>query len=269
MENITLKVNRRKVAKRQVGELVKWLKRQGKKINIIWDKDEVLPGGTDILIVMGGDGTFLGGARMAAPLGIPVLGIDFGGLGFLSEVDAKEATLYLKKIFDGHYNVEERMVLECTINRGEEMHGPFLAVNDVVISKTSVRLLRLKVHINNEYFHEYPGDGVIVSSSTGSTAYSLSAGGPIVSPELGVMVITSICPHTLFARSIVISGDDEITVAIPPDRNDVVLTIDGQIEHPLMGGDVLYVRKSEHTAKLIRVKKPRFYETVRDKFRLT
>ena len=269
MEHITLKVNQQKVTKRQTADLARWLKTQGKKVGFLWNKEEVLPSETEMLIVMGGDGTFLGGARMAAPLGIPVLGIDFGGLGFLSEINEAEAKTYLKKVFEGDYDVEERMALECAVGRGSEKAAAFLAVNDVVASKTSVRLLRLKVYINNEYFHEYPGDGVIVSSSTGSTAYSLSAGGPIVSPELDVMVITSICPHTLFARSIVISGGDEIGVVVPSNRNDVVLTIDGQIEHPLMGGDILKVRKSEHTVKLIRVKKPRFYETVRDKFRLT
>lgn len=258
-----------KVSPRQVSGIKRWLEEQGREVTLLGDGADGIKKGTDMLVVLGGDGTLLWCARAALPMGVPILGIDYGELGFLSEVEARQAKKFLRKVLDGRYGVRERMVIECEIRRKGKKTGRHFAINDIVVSKCSARLLRLRACINGEYFHEFPGDGLILSSSTGSTAYSLSAGGPIVSPRLEVLILTPICPHTLFARSIVTSGSDEMSVKVPADRSDVILTIDGQIELPLNGGDEIAVRRARHKVKFVRVQSRQFYSKVRDKFKLT
>ncbi|MEW5946626.1 MAG: NAD(+)/NADH kinase [bacterium] len=269
IKNLALKINRRKVPGRKAADFKRWLEGQGRNVTVMGDRENTAPAGTDLVIVMGGDGTLLGGARAAAAARAPVIGIDFGGLGFLSEVKEKDAKTTLEKVFRGGYFLEKRMMIDCSILRAGPPLPSHLAINDVVISKTTGRLLRLKVAINGEYFHEYPGDGLILSTSTGSTAYSLSAGGPIVSPALDVIIITPICPHTLFARSIVTAGADVVEVNVPHSRGDVIMTLDGQVEIRLEAGDMLKVKRSSRSAMLVRTREPDFYSTVRDKFRLT
>lgn len=270
MKRVGIRVNNRKVDKSKVQELSGWLEEKGVRTVIVSSAREKLPRGLELLIVMGGDGTLLGGARLAAGEGVPVVGIDFGGLGFLSEIKYKDAKKALSKILSGDYRVEERMMLEADIARGGEIVNKSLpAVNDVVITKNSGRMLRLKVYINDEYFTEFPGDGLIVSSATGSTAYSLSAGGPIVRPELDVMLLTSICPHTLFERSLVTSGGDTVRVELPPDRKDLIMIIDGQVEFSLKSCGVVTIRRGPKPVRYMRVKPSRFLNTVREKFDLT
>lgn len=269
MEHVGIRYNEEKVSRAKVDSLSGWLKQNGKKVSILGRREPYFPADLDMLVVMGGDGTLLGGARMAAMHGVPVFGIDFGGLGFLSEIKFKDARPSLKRIFSGDFRLEERLMLETRVKRGGKERNPIFAINDVVITKNSGRMLRLKVFINGSYFHEFPGDGLIISTSTGSTAYALSAGGPIVSPELDVLVLTPICPHTLFARAIITSGSDDIRIELPADRKDMILIMDGQEEYPLRSGEVVNVRSAAARARYIRVTGPRFYGTVREKFKLT
>jgi len=268
MKKIGIRANVKKVRKEQLQEIVDWLESNGIEAVVIENIEKELPAGLDMLLVMGGDGTLLGAARMASVNSVPLLGIDLGGLGFLSEVKYQNAHKALADVLKGKYQIEERMMLEAVVSKGGSSKNPLPAVNDVVITKNSGRLLRLKVYINDEYFMEFPGDGLIVSSATGSTAYSLSAGGPIVSPRLDVMLLTCICPHTLFARSMVTSGSDEILVELPPSRGDLVLSIDGQDEHVIEAAGEVIVRRAEKPVRYIRIKPSRFLDTVREKFRL-
>lgn len=269
IRRVALRVNLNKVSRQKATGIKNWLERQGVEVTLLGDDACGIDGSADMLVVLGGDGTLLWCARAALATGTPILGIDYGELGFLSEVEAKYARKYLRQTLDGQYTLKERMVIECEVSRSGETTTTHYAVNDVVVSKCSARLLRLVASINGEYFHEFPGDGLILSTSTGSTAYSLSAGGPIVSPKLDVLLLTPICPHTLFARSIVTDGSDELSVQVPADRSDVILTIDGQIELPLRGGDEVTVRRARHRVKFVRVRDRRFFSKVRDKFKLT
>jgi NAD+ kinase len=269
MKHIGIRYNEEKVNRARVDEIAEWLKRNGRKVSIHSSRDTDFPKGMDMLLVMGGDGTLLGGARSAVVMGIPVLGIDFGGLGFLSEIKFHEARSSMKRIFKGEYHLDERLVLETLVHSGKRDRKPMLAVNDVVITKNSGRMLRLKVFINGNYFHEFPGDGLIVSTATGSTAYALSAGGPIISPELDVITLTPICPHTLFARAIVTASTDAIRIELPPGRDDMLLIIDGQEEYKLKPEDVVNLQGASQRARFVRVTGPRFFETVREKFNLT
>jgi len=269
MKRIGIRINKEKVGPQQFSEISDWLKGKGLEVVAVDTVGRGFPKSLDLLIVMGGDGTLLGGARAAARAGVPVIGIDFGHLGFLSDIKYKDTKKTLSKILEGDYNIEERMMLEADIQSGGRRAKKSMpAVNDVVITKNSGRMLRLKVFINDEYFTEFPGDGVIVSSATGSTAYSLSAGGQIVAPSLDVMLLTSICPHTLFERSLVTCGSDVIRVELPHKRNDIILIIDGQEELSLMSCDSVAVRRAPYSVKYVRVKPSRFLRTMREKFNL-
>ncbi len=269
MKKIGIRRNEGKVTKAEYAALADWLVEQGAEVVEVKIPSRRLPKGLDLLVIMGGDGTLLGGAREAAKAGVPVIGIDFGGLGFLSEIKFREAHKALSRILEGKYRVDERMMLEADISCGGKCIGKTMhAVNDVVITKNSGRMLRLKVYINDEYLTEFPGDGVIVSTATGSTAYSLSAGGPIVSPDLEVVVLTSICPHTLFERSLVTKPDDVIRVELPKGRNDVILIVDGQEEYLPPAGSTVTVQRGPMPVLYARVKPSRFLKTMREKFHL-
>jgi len=269
MKRIGIRINKDKVKQSEYNELAGWLKERGVQVVTVRDVTQGLPKKLDLLIVMGGDGTLLGGARAAASEGVPIMGIDFGGLGFLSEIKFSESKKALSKILAGDFQIEERMMLEADIECGGKCEKKEIpAVNDVVITKNSGRMLRLKVFINDDYFTEFPGDGVIVSSATGSTAYSLSAGGPIVAPNLDVILLTSICPHTLFERSLVTGGCDVIRTELPKARRDVIMIVDGQEEFLLDPGGVVTVRRGPHPVRYVRVKPSRFLSTMREKFHL-
>jgi NAD+ kinase len=270
MNRVGIRVHASKVDRIKVDELAGWLEGKGVKTVVLSNRTSRLPRGLDMLIVMGGDGTLLGGARAAALEGVPVIGIDFGGLGFLSEIKYRDAKSALSKILAGDCRIEERMMIEAGVECGGECRfGPLPAVNDIIVTKSTGRMLRLKVFINDEYFTEFPGDGLIVSSATGSTAYSLSAGGPIVRPELDVLLLTSICPHTLFERALVTGGGDVVRVELPAGRKDLIMMVDGQEQYALDASGTVTVRRGPKPVRYVRVKPSRFLSTVREKFHLT
>ncbi|MDK2835424.1 MAG: kinase [Thermosediminibacterales bacterium] len=220
----------------------------------------------DMAIVFGGDGTFLNIARKMAPYDIPILGVNFGHLGFLTEVEVPEINTALEKITKNEFHIEQRMMLEAVVLKNNEENSKFIALNDIVITKGPlVKVVRLETYINDEYVETYPADGLIISSPTGSTAYSLSAGGPIVNPNINLMVITPICPHTLYSRSIVISDKEKVKVKINANHQEIMLTVDGQEGFKLMPNDVVEIQKSRYTTKLIRLKNKSFYEVLRKK----
>lgn len=220
----------------------------------------------ECLLVFGGDGTLLNSARQAAPAGLPLLGINLGRMGFLTEVDAPELFFALEKLLKGEYRIEGRMMLEARVFRGGKPVERSSALNDAVVTKGAfARLIFLETFVNNEYVATYPADGLIIASPTGSTAYSLSAGGPLVSPEQELMLVTPICPHSLWARPLVIGADREIRVNVNSQNEEVMLTMDGQYGFRLEQNDAVVVTRAPYQAKFIRLKNRSFYYLLRKK----
>lgn len=220
----------------------------------------------DLIVVLGGDGTLLGVARLVASKGIPILGVNLGGLGFLTEVAIKEAPATLGRILDGDYEIDRRIMLEAIIERAsEQFTQPFLALNDVVVGKGPLGgMLRLDVFANHRAFCTYRADGLIIATPTGSTAYALSAGGPIVFPTLDAIVIAPICPHTLSNRPVVLPDSYEIEIHVKAPDHDAAFTVDGQESAQLGPTDVIRIHRARHVVSLVRSAHPNF-EIWRDK----
>jgi len=207
-----------------------------------------------VVLVLGGDGTFLRVARLVCKYEIPILGVNLGGLGFLTEITTDELYPMVERIMSGDYSIEKREMLYATIHRGSgDRMGDYVVLNDVVINKGAVaRMVDLAIYVNGSHVTTFRADGIILSTPTGSTAYSLSAGGPIVYPTLPVTIVTPICPHTLTNRPLVVSNETRIRVKVLTDTTDVYLTLDGQLGVNLRLGDVVEVRKSDTSVKLIK-----------------
>jgi NAD+ kinase len=221
----------------------------------------------DFVVVLGGDGTILSVARHAAFHETPILGVNLGTLGFLAEVEKKFALEALQKVLDGAYQIEKRMMLEANILTQSITNETFIALNDVGVTRGSLsRIINLKIYINDEFVDVYSADGIIISTPTGSTAYNLSAGGPILNPNTEMMVITPVCPHSLYSRSIVVSDEDTIKIQIGEDSCcDIMLTMDGQMGYHLKMNDIVVVRKSKYITSLIKTSENGFYDILRKK----
>jgi len=220
----------------------------------------------DLLISLGGDGTLLSVARKAAEHGVPVLGFNLGRLGFLTEIEIADADMAFDSLTSGEYTIEKRMMLKVNLKGKDGRTESFTALNDVAVAKASfARIIHLKAYINGELVNFYPADGLLVSSPTGSTAYSLSAGGPIISPDMECMLLTPICPHSLNIRPIVTGYKSEITIEIIDRNRDVLLTVDGQEGTSLFEGDIVTVGRFEHYTKLVRIRHRNFYKVLRAK----
>lgn len=234
-----------------------------------------LAGRAEMLVVFGGDGTILNSARQAAPNGIPILGVNLGGFGFLAEVHDRAVDDALLRVLAGDYRVDERMMLAAQVCRvestaagaGEErIVRELLALNDVVVTKSGyARILRIRTDINDDHLATHLADGLIVATPTGSTAYSLSAGGPILHPDLDAIVLTPICAHTLNARAVVLSGDEAITIRVEPTGAPSVLTVDGQEGEPLEPDDIVRVARAPCRTRLVRLGRTGFYRLLRTK----
>ena len=217
-------------------------------------------------ITLGGDGTLLNTAREIASAGIPICGINMGQLGFLTEVELPDLVPAMEKLINAEYQIDERLMLDAIIIRqGTPIHISS-ALNDVVISKSGVsRMIKLKLYIDDDLTANYAADGLIIATATGSTGYSLSAGGPIINPKLKVIVLTPICPHTLHAKSLVVSEEEEIKVTMVLNQDDAVLTIDGQKVYNLLPDDVVLIKRASFRAKFIKFNGRSYYETLRTK----
>jgi len=222
----------------------------------------------NLIISLGGDGTLLRAARLAATEDIPVFGVNLGGLGFLTQIGNDDIEISLEKIYQGKYSLDERMMLSCVVKRREKEIKKFTALNDVVIGKGAfARIICLATYVNNDYVISYSADGLVVSTSTGSTAYSLSAGGPIVNPNINSIILTPICPHTLSARPLIISENDQVKIKLELSEEEVMVTIDGQEGFTLKAKDEVIIKKSGHKAQLITFKEKSFYAILREKLR--
>ena len=222
--------------------------------------------GIDVLVVLGGDGSLLSAARLAAPLGVPILGVNLGHLDSSGRSRQKTSSRRLAVTPDP--TIEQRMMLDACVERDGEQIGSYTGLNDAVVNKSGFsRMIAFDIVVGSEYVQTIPADGVIVSTPTGSTAYSLSAGGPIVNPLFECLIITPICPHTLYSRSQIIAGDEEVRVVLSSSGRDTVLTVDGQVGYRLRAGDQVRVRKSVHSARFVRLRDHSFYKILREKLR--
>jgi NAD+ kinase len=222
---------------------------------------------SEMVVCLGGDGTFLKAARKIYNKELPILGINLGNLGFLTEVDREHIDYAIEQLFNGQYEIENRMMLDMAIHRkGEEpLHD--IALNDVVIGRGAIsRVVSIKTYINGVFVDAFPGDGVIISSPTGSTAYSLSAGGPIVEPDTNLLLITPICPHILYSRSFVTKPDSVVKAVVEDNyQHGAMATVDGQNGYAIGGGDVVEVKKSKYYTKIVKINSRNFFNILRTK----
>lgn len=221
----------------------------------------------EAIICLGGDGTFLRVAQKVYDKAIPILGINLGNLGFLTEVDRTEIDQAVELLIENKFQIEERMMLQATVFRKNQEPVTDIALNDVVITRGAVsRIIHIKAYINDIFVDSFPGDGLIISSPTGSTAYSLSAGGPIVSPDTEMMLITPICPHILYSRSIVVKEDSAVKAIVNEDfQHNALVALDGERGYEIKGGDIVEIKKSPYKIKLINIKSRNFFSILRKK----
>jgi NAD+ kinase len=224
---------------------------------------------SDLLIVLGGDGTLLSVAREIAPLGLPILGVNLGSLGFLTEITLKEMADSVAEVLAGNYRIDRRMMLTARLLRGRRLIARHHLLNDVVLNKSALaRIIDIDIDIDGKFVTRYRADGLIVCTPTGSTAYSLSAGGPIIHPDMRSFCITPICPHTLTNRPLVVPSHVRIDLRLKRNtEEDVYLTLDGQLGFPMKPGDRVEVRRSRHTIRLLQVPGKPFFDVLRSKLK--
>lgn len=228
----------------------------------------ILTAAVDLIVVLGGDGTLLSVARLAQAKGIPLLGVNLGSLGFLTETALDRLDTVLERLWEGHCLVDERIMLEVQVKRGRRTYGPYLVLNDAVINKAALaRMIEMEATVNGVYLTTYRADGLIVATPTGSTAYSLAAGGPIIYPDMEAVVITPICPHTLTNRSLVVPDRVVVEVRIQSMEQDIHLTLDGQSGLELSLKDRVIIRKAASRTRLVQCPDQDFFGVLRQKLK--
>ena len=263
-----------------VPELADWLTER--EYHILIDKETAayVPGAGEVVdrqqlahrkpnfvVVLGGDGTLLSAARAVAELEIPILGVNLGSLGFLTEVPIGDMYSTLRAVDDQTCAIEKRSMLKVRLIRDGKAVAEYRALNDAVMTKTAIaRLANYDLYINGAFVSTYKGDGLIISSPTGSTAYSLASGGPVLMPSVEALVITPISPHSLSHRPLVVRDSVEIEVLVQTTGEESFLSIDGQLGMPVREGDRLVCRKSNHSTRLLRMRKT-FFEVLRTKLK--
>jgi NAD+ kinase len=260
--------------------LLAWLEARG--IHVTYDQEtasslpqpsegrsrEQVAAASDLLLVLGGDGTLLAAARVAAPRGIPILPINMGSLGFLTSFMLEELYPALDDILAGRLTISERVMLHAELERGDKILDKQTVLNEVVINKGALaRMIELELSIDQQFVCRYRADGLIVASPTGSTAYSLSAGGPIVHPSVESFIITPICPHTLSDRPVVVGDTSVIEVKLSAGTESVFLTLDGQKGIPLQATDRVRVTRAQQLLKLIQTPNKSYFEILRNKLK--
>lgn len=233
---------------------------------------DLIPEGTECLLVLGGDGTLLQASRDVVYREIPMLGINLGTLGFLAEVDKHSVYSALDQLMEDDYEIEARMMLTGTVYRGDKVIGRDVALNDIVICREgALRVVRFKNYVNDVYLNSYNADGIIISTPTGSTGYSLSCGGPIVSPNGAMTLMTPIAPHTLNTRSIIFPAEDVITVELGEGRHEDMenglASFDGDTVIPMVTGDRIVIQKASVSSRILKLNHVSFVEVLRQKMR--
>jgi NAD+ kinase len=263
-----------------VPQLSQWLGARG--IKVIYDSEtalclsqpdacftrEELASKSDLIIVLGGDGTLLAAARSLGSNSVPLLPIHLGGLGFLSSVNQNELFLILEEVLAGQNRISERTMLEATVLRGDTERARYRALNDAVLNKgVLARIVDLDLVVNGEFVCSYKADGLIVSTPTGSTAYSLAAGGPIVQPTVGAFIVTPICPHTLTNRPLVIPDSSQVEIVFRGGDEPIYITLDGQIGIELIAHDRVHISGASQRLRLVRPQRKTYFEILRTKLK--
>jgi NAD+ kinase len=259
--------------------LVKWLAERGVEVRCDvetaayvgdgglkngWSR-EAVPEGAQLLIVLGGDGTLLSAARALKGRDIPLFAVNLGNLGFLTAITVEELYPQLERVLAGDYDVSHRRMLHTELWRGGQCSCTYEALNDITLAKADIaRIIELEVHVDDRFMCLYKADGLIVSTPTGSTAYSLSAGGPIMVPIVAAICITPICPHMLTNRPVIVPDETVVRITMSGD-NTTYLTVDGQVGEQLHKGDRVVCRRSEQTVQLIRASGVGFFDVLREK----
>lgn len=227
-----------------------------------------LPDDLDLAIVAGGDGTLLAAARLVSGRGVPILGINLGSLGFLTEVQPEEEEVAIQQVLEGRFTIEERQALRaCHVPVGGKSRN-YVVLNDAVITKSALsRMIRIHVKVDGRRVAEYSSDGLIIATATGSTAYNLSAGGPILDPRMQAFVVTPICPHGMTFRPLVVPGSSTVEIALTSSGEQVYATLDGQIGFPLGAEDRLLIESAPEPVRLVRVNDRDFFHVLRHKLR--
>lgn len=272
-------------ALKTICELVTWLAERGIKLlggpevereriehetgcSVAEVPSDKLAGQVDLMLVLGGDGTMIATARMIGDQEVPVLGVNYGGLGYLAEFRIEELYSALEAILDGNYRLDKRVMLAVELFRKEISLTTNRVLNDVVINKSALaRIIEIEAFLNRQFVNSFRADGLIVSTPTGSTAYNLSAGGPVIFPSMNAVVVTPICPFTLSNRPIVVPDSAEIELILKTDHEEVALTLDGQVGFPLQAGDRVVIQKSRTTFNLIQPSNRNYFDVLRDKLR--
>ena len=267
-------------AQKAAKKLALWLETRGKKVFVDLDTAAAIKvqgyerveivSAAEMLIVLGGDGTLLSAARLVADAqrDVPIFGVNLGSLGFMAEVSLDELYDNLEKAIAGRLVTEDRMMLSASVIRDGRRVSQYRVLNDAVINKGALaRMMELKISVNDGHLTTLRADGLIVATPTGSTAYSLSAGGPIIHPTIHCFVVTPICPHTLSNRPIALPDTVTVTVCLTSQSEDVALTLDGQIGFPLIPHDVVEIKKSRFRMKLIKHPAKSYYDILRSKLR--
>jgi NAD+ kinase len=280
MKKIGILVKNIPEAQKAAKKLASWLESRSKKVFIDnetaaainvqgYERSEIVSR-AEMLIVLGGDGTLLSAARLVADAhrDVPIFGVNLGSLGFMAEVSLDELYDNLEKAIAGKLETEDRMMLTASVLRDGKRVARYRVLNDAVINKGALaRMMELKVSVNEGHLTTLRADGLIVATPTGSTAYSLSAGGPIIHPTLHCFVLTPICPHTLSNRPIALPDSVVVTVCLTSQSEDVALTLDGQIGFPLIPHDIVEIKKSRFKMKLIKHPTKSYYEILRTKLK--
>jgi NAD+ kinase len=226
-----------------------------------------LPEGCDLIIVLGGDGTLLSAARVVAGLDIPLFAVNTGHLGFLTSIQLEDLYPELERALTGQHRIGRRRMVDCEVQRQGKSIGTYAALNDVVVTKSELaRMIDLDAHVDNHFVAAYKADGLIIATPTGSTAYSLSAGGPIIFPSVNAFCLTPICPHMLTNRPVIVPDTSVINILVHGEEG-TYLTIDGQVGEPLHRGDVVVCRSSAKFIQLIRPPRLLFFDVLREKLK--
>jgi NAD+ kinase len=260
-------------------ELLTWFRRHGYKVYLdeetaqyitgeeVVTREEMGARHPDFALVLGGDGTLLSAARAVGHDGVPILAVNLGSLGFLTEVPLSEMYSTLEAVENNSCPSEERAVLDCTAYRDQEVLTHHYALNDVVVNKSAIaRLVDFDLLIDGAFVFNYKADGVIIATPTGSTAYSLAAGGPVLMPSVNSFVVTPVCPHSLTHRPLVVPDKAQIELCVETSAEEAFLSIDGQVGVPLRQGDRVICHRAAHTIKLMRVRKT-FFDVLRNKLK--
>ncbi|MEK7408088.1 MAG: NAD(+)/NADH kinase [Acidobacteriota bacterium] len=266
-------------ARKIVPELLEWLRARGLEVRcdeatatyasgLAALPREQVAEDCGLLIVLGGDGTLLAAARALGGRAVPLFAVNLGGLGFLTAIATDEIYPELERALRGEHRIGKRRLLGCEVRRGEQPASQYEALNDVVFTKASIaRMIDLDTYVDTRFVCRYKADGLIVSTPTGSTAYSLSAGGPIIFPRVAALCITPICPHMLTNRPVIVPDSSVIEVVNRAEDDATYLTIDGQVGEPLKEGDHVVCRSSPHYLQLIRPPRSHFFDVLRQKLK--